>query len=81
MVVAPNRAPKQVIFNKQTLSKIANRSKSLAEIFQNNTKTMIEEERKQEERYLSFRKGEAEKNRQYELLIAQVFANTLQSQF
>ena len=37
---------------------------------------MIEEERKREERYLSFQRGEAEKNRQHELLITQIFANT-----
>ena len=36
---------------------------------------MIEEARKREERYLSFRREKAEKNRQNELLIAQIFAN------
>ena len=39
---------------------------------------MIEEERKGGERYLSFRREEAEKNRQDELLIAQIFANASQ---
>ena len=42
---------------------------------------MIEEERKREERYLSLRREEAEKNRQHELLIAQIFANASQPQF
>ena len=39
---------------------------------------MIEEERKLEERCLSFQRNEAEKNRQYELLIAQIFSNASQ---
>ena len=42
---------------------------------------MIEEERKGGERYLSFRREETEKNRQDELLIAQIFANASQPQF
>ena len=33
------------------------------------------------ERYLSFRREEADKNRQHELVIAQIFANASQSQF
>ena len=41
----------------------------------------IEEERKREERYLSFRREEAEKNSQHELLIAQIFTNASQPQF
>ena len=46
-----------------------------------NNKMMIEEEGKREERYLSFRREEAENNRKHELLIAQIFANALQPQF
>ena len=42
---------------------------------------MIVEERKREERYLSFQREEAEKNRQHELRIAQISANTSQPQF
>ena len=42
---------------------------------------MIEEVRKREERYLSFRRQETEKNRKHELLIAQIFANASQPQF
>ena len=33
------------------------------------------------ERYLSFRREEADKKRQHELVIAQIFANTSQPQF
>ena len=42
---------------------------------------MIEEVRKREERYLSFRRQETEKNRKHELLITQIFANASQPQF
>ena len=54
---------------------------ALAENSQKYNKMMIEEERKQEERYLSFQREEAEKNRQHELLIGQIFANASQPQF
>ena len=46
-----------------------------------NNKMMIEEERKREERYISFRREEAENNRKHELLTAQIFANASQPQF
>ena len=82
VVVAPHRKTKQVRSNKQALSEIANGLKALAETSQMNKQIMIEEEeRKQEERYLSLRREEAEKNRQHELLIAQIFANASQPQF
>ena len=81
VVVASHRKAKQVRSNKQALSEIANRLKALPETSQKNSKMMIEEERKREERYLSFRREEAEKNRQNDLLITQTFANALQSQF
>ena len=81
VVVAPHRKAKQVRSNKQALSEIANGLKALAETSQKNNKMMIEEERKREERYLSFRREEAEKNRQHELLIAQIFANASQPEF
>ena len=81
VVVAPHRKAKQVRSNKQALSEIANGLKALAETSQKNNKMMIEEERKREERYLSFRREEAEKNRQHELLIAQIFANASKPQF
>ena len=82
VVVAPHRKSKQVRSNKQALSEIANGLEALAETSQKNNKMMIEEEeRKQEERYLSPRRMEAEKNRQHELLIAQIFANASQPQF
>ena len=55
--------------------------KALVETSQKNNKMMIEEERKQGERYLSFQREEAEKNKQHELLIAQIFANASQPQF
>ena len=42
---------------------------------------VIEEDRKREERYLSFQREETEKNREHELLIAQIFANAPQPQF
>ena len=42
---------------------------------------MIDEIRKREKRYLSFRREEAGKNRQHELIIAQIFANASQPQF
>ena len=71
VVVAPHRKAKQA------LSEIENGLKALVEISQKNNKMMIEEERKREERYLSFRSEEAEKNRQHKLLITQTFANAL----
>ena len=77
VVVAPHRKAKQVRSNKQALSEIENGLKALVEISQKNNKMMIEEERKREERYLSFRSEEAEKNRQHKLLITQTFANAL----
>ena len=55
--------------------------KALVETSQKDNKMMIEEERKREERYLSFRREEEEKNREYEPLIAQIFANASQPQF
>ena len=63
--------------NKQSLNEIANGLKALAETSQKKN----EEERKREERYLSFRGEEAEKNSQHELLIAQIFTNASQPQF
>ena len=81
VVVAPHRKAKQVGSNKQALSEIENGLKALAETSQENNKMMIEEERKPEEKYLSFLREEAEKNRQHEVLIAQIFANASQPQF
>ena len=76
-----HRKVKQVRFNKQALIEVANGLKALAETSQKSNKMMIEEERKREERYFSFQREEAEKNRQHELLIAQVFANASQLLF
>ena len=56
VIVAHHRKAKQVRSNKQVLSEIANGLKALAQTSQKNSKMMIEEERKREERYLSFRK-------------------------
>ena len=81
VVVAPHRKAKQVRSNKQTLSEIANGLKALAENSRKYNKMMIEEERKLEERYLSFQREEVEKNRQQELLIAQMFVNASQPEF
>ena len=81
VVVAPHRKAKQVRSNKQALSEIANGLKALAETSQKNNKMMIDEQRKWEERYLTFRREEAEKNRWHELLSAQIFANASQPQF
>ena len=79
--MAPHRKAKQVRSNKKALSETANGLKTLAETSQKNNKMMIEEERKREERYLSFQRDEVEENRQHKLLIAQIFANTSQPQF
>ena len=81
VVVAPHIKVKQVRSNKQALCELANGLKALAETSQKNNKMMIEEERKREERYLSFRREEAEKNRQHELLIAQCIAATIPISF
>ena len=81
VVVLSHRKAKQVRSNKQALTEIANGLKGLAEASQKNNKMMIEKERKWEERYLSFWRKEAEKNRQHEFLIAQVFANPSWPQF
>ena len=81
MVVAPPRKDKQVRSNKQALSEMTNGLEALPETLQKNNKMMTEEERKQEERYLSFQRDKAEKNKQHELLIAQVFANASWPQF
>ena len=81
VVVAPHRKAKQVRSNKQALSEIANGLKALSETSQNNNKMMIEKERKREERYILFRREKMEKNRQHELLIAQIFSNASQPQF
>ena len=75
VVVAPHRKAIKVRSNKQALIEIANGLKTLVETSQKNNKMMIEEETKREERYLSFRREEAEKNRQHELLITQTFVN------
>ena len=79
--MAPHRKAKQVRFNKQALSEIANGLKVLVEPSQKNNKMVIEEERQREETYLSFQREEVEKNRQHELLIPQIFANASQPQF
>ena len=81
LVVVPHIKAKQVRSNKQALSEPANGLKALDETCEKNHKMMIEEERKREERYLSFRREEADKNRQHELVIAQIFANASQPQF
>ena len=81
VVVALYRKAKQVRSNKQALREIVNGLKAFDETSQKNNKMMIEEKRKRKERYLSFQREEAEKNRQHELHIAQIFANTSQPQF
>ena len=81
VVVALYRKAKQVRSNKQALREIVNGLKAFDETSQKNNKMMIEEKRKRKERYLSFQREEAEKNRQHELLIAQIFANASQPQF
>ena len=81
VVVAPQGKTNRVRSNKQALSEIANGLKVLAETSQKNNEMMIVEERKRKERYLSFQREEAEKNRQHELRIAQISANTSQPQF
>ena len=81
VVVTYHRKVKQVRFNKQALIEVANGLKALAETSQKSNKMMIEEERKREERCFSFRREEAEKIRQHELLIAQIFANASQPLF
>ena len=78
VVVALYRKAKQVRSNKQALREIVNGLKAFDETSQKNNKMMIEEKRKRKERYLSFQREEAEKNRQHELLIAQIFANASQ---
>ena len=79
--MAPHEKSKQARSDKQVLSEITNGSKALAETSQKSNKMMIEEERKREERYFSFRTEEAEKNREHEFLIAEIFANVSQLQF
>ena len=59
MVVAPHEKSKQARSNKQVLSEITNGSKALAETSRKSNKIMIEEERKREGRYFSFRTEEA----------------------
>ena len=81
VVVALYRKARQVRSNKQALREIVNGLKAFDETSQKNNKMMIEEKRKRKERYLSFQREEAEKNRQHELLIAQIFANASQPQF
>ena len=61
VVAAPHRRAKQVRSNKQALTEIANGLKTLFETSQKNNKMMIDEIRKWEERYLSFRREEAKK--------------------
>ena len=81
MVVVLNRKAKQVISNKEALTEIASGLKALAPTSQKNNEMMIEEEREREERYLSLRRKEPEKNRQHELLVALILANPSQPQF
>ena len=63
------------------MSEIANDLKALAKTSQESNKMLIEEERKEDERYSSLRREEIEKNRQHEPLVAQIFANASQPQF
>lgn len=74
IVVAPHKKSKQIRSNKQALSEIAQSLKSFSDAQSKRHQKSLEEERKREERFLEFKRDEAEKDRQHELRVAQMFA-------
>ena len=81
VVLAHHRKATQVRSNKQALTGVANDLKAFTKTSHKSNKVITEEERKQEERYISIRREKAEKNRPHGLLIAQIIANASQPQF
>ena len=63
---------KQIRSNKQALSEIAQNLKSFFEAQNKRHQKTLDEERRREERFLEFKREEAEKDRQHELRLAQM---------
>ena len=80
MVVAPHKKAKQIRSNKQALSEIASGLKAMAESSTKQHQMAMEADERREQRYLEFRREEAEKNRQHELRIAEILAGGRQRQ-
>ena len=78
IVAAPHKKRQQVRSNKQALSEVANSLKIMAETTLKRFKMMAEEDKRREERYMAFRREEAEKNREHELRIAEIFSRSVQ---
>ena len=78
IVVAPHKKRQQVRSNKQVLGEAANSLMVMAETSLRHLKTMAEEDKIIEGRYIAFRREEAKKNREQELRIAEIFARAAQ---
>ena len=74
MVVAPHKKSKQIRWNKQAPSEIAQSLKSFSEAQIKRHQKNLDEERRREERFLEFKREEAEKDRQHELRLAQMLS-------
>ena len=74
IVVAPHKKSKQIRSNKQALTEIAHSLKSFSEPQNKRHQKTLDEERRQEEKFLKFKREEAEKDRQHELRLAQVLS-------
>lgn len=80
VVVAPHKKCKVIRSNKQALSEIAQSLKTYSESQNKRHQKSIEEEKKREERFLQFKREEAEKDRLHEMRMAQMFIATMQNQ-
>lgn len=74
IVVAPHKKSKQIRSNKQALSEIAKSLKCFSEAQNKHHQKYLHEERRQEE---EVRREKAEKDRQHELRLAQIFSGNM----
>ena len=74
IVAAPHKKSKQMRPNKEALSEIAQILKSFSEAQNKLHQKTLDEERWREERFLEFKREEAEKDRQHELRLAQMLS-------
>ena len=74
IAVAPHKKSKQMHSNKQALCEIAQSLESFSEAQNKRHQKTLDEERKQEERFLEFKREEVEKDLQHELRLAEMLS-------
>ena len=79
VVVAPHKKCKVIRSNKQALSEIAQSLKTYSEAQNKRHQKSIDKDKKREERFLQFKREEAEKDHMHEMRMAQMFITTMQN--